>query len=287
MSKLEPLRAAVAVSPDNVPLLLLLANACMEEWSLEEGRDIFDRILRIDPARMEAKLGIAKILHLSGKTSEAIVRTEAVTRDHPGYAPAWIFLSRLNLGDGNREQAQANYEEALKLDPVSKDTSLERDLFSGGAKPAPEKEEPEKVPVMGDSWGDSGAESSGPKSADIETPKMNFDDVGGMDAREGGDPDEDHLPAAKAGAFPRLWQEDRRRRAALRPSGLRQDDAQPRDRGGDQGEFHLHRHPPDPRPLPRQQRKKSAPAFSNSPATTRPPFFSSTRSMPSPQTATT
>ncbi len=182
MSKLEPLRAAVAVSPDNVPLLLLLANACMEEWSLDEGRDTFERILRIEPARAEAKLGIAKILHLTGKISEAIVRTEGITREHPGCAPAWIFLSRLNLGDGNREQARANYEQALKLDPMSKDTSLERDLFAGGSKPAPEKEEPEKVPVMGDAWSASGEKSAGPKPADIETPKMKFDDVGGMDA---------------------------------------------------------------------------------------------------------
>lgn len=182
MSKLEPLRAAVAVSPDNVPLLLLLANACMEEWSLEEGRDTFERVLRIEPARAEAKLGIAKILHLSGKISEAIVRTEAITRDHPGHAPAWIFLSRLNLGDGNRDQARTNYEQALKLDPMSKDPSLERDLFSGGSKPAPENEEREKVPVTGDSWKDSGEEAGGPKAADIEQPKMNFSDVGGMDA---------------------------------------------------------------------------------------------------------
>ena len=181
MSKLEPLRAAVAVSPDNVPLLLLLAQACLDEWSLDEGRDTFERVLRIDPARMEAKLGVAKILHLSGKISEAIVRTEAITRENPGYATAWIFLSRLNLVDGNREQAQTNYEQALKLDPSSKDASLERELFSGGAKPGSARDEPEKVPVTGDSWNPEGEDANGPKPADIETPKTNFADVGGMD----------------------------------------------------------------------------------------------------------
>jgi len=182
MSKLEPLRAAVAVSPDNVPLLLLLAQACLDEWSLDEGRDTFERVLRIEPARMEAKLGIAKILHLSGKISEAIVRTESITRENPDYAAAWIFLSRLNVVDGNREQAQANYEQALKLDPSSKDASLERELFSGGMHPEPSRDEPEKVPVTGDSWKGSDDESNGPKPADIETPKTNFADVGGMDA---------------------------------------------------------------------------------------------------------
>jgi len=183
MSKLEPLRTAVAVSPDNIPLLLLLASACMEEWSLEEGRETFERVLRIDSSRAEAKLGIAKILHLSGKISESIVRTEAVTRDHPDYAAAWVFLSRLNLVDGNKDQAKSNYEQALALDPSSKDASLERELFSSGAKPTPPREEPEKVPVTGDSWKDSGdEESTGPKAADIEKPKTNFNDVGGMDA---------------------------------------------------------------------------------------------------------
>src|SRR5271154_2761742 len=78
MSKLDPLRQAVAVSPDNIPLLLLLAHACLDEWSLDEARSIFERVLAIDPTRPEARVGIARILHLSGKTSEAVVRTEAL-----------------------------------------------------------------------------------------------------------------------------------------------------------------------------------------------------------------
>ena len=80
MSKLDPLRQAVAVSPDNLPLLLLLAQSCLDEWSLDEARSIFERILRLDPARPEAKVGVARVLHLSGKTSEAVVRTEALIR---------------------------------------------------------------------------------------------------------------------------------------------------------------------------------------------------------------
>ena len=50
MSKLDPLRQAVAVSPDNLPLLLLLAHSCLEEWSLDEARSVFERILRLDPS---------------------------------------------------------------------------------------------------------------------------------------------------------------------------------------------------------------------------------------------
>src|SRR6185436_20148573 len=102
MSKLDPLRQAVAVSPDNIPLLLLLAQACLDEWSLDEARSVYERVLKLDSARADARLGIARILHLSGKTSEAVVRTESLLEERPDFAPAGIFLARLYLGEGNR-----------------------------------------------------------------------------------------------------------------------------------------------------------------------------------------
>src|SRR4051812_44714105 len=108
MSKLDPLRQAVAVSPENVPLLLLLAHACLDEWSLDEGRVLYEKVLSLDPARPEAKIGVAKILHLSGKTSEAIVRAEAVIQQHPEFAAAYLFRSRLHLGEGNRAEARVD-----------------------------------------------------------------------------------------------------------------------------------------------------------------------------------
>ncbi|MEI9894868.1 MAG: tetratricopeptide repeat protein [Chthoniobacter sp.] len=93
MSKLDPLRQAVAVSPDNVPLLLLLAHACLDEWSLDEARSLFERVLTLDPVKPEARVGIARILHLSGKTSEAVVRIEALIAQHPQFAPAHLLLA--------------------------------------------------------------------------------------------------------------------------------------------------------------------------------------------------
>src|SRR5258705_13084780 len=101
MSKLDLLRQAAAISPKNVPLLLLLGDACLDEWSLEEARNAFDRVLGLDPDKPEAKIGIARILHLSGKTSEAVVRTESLVAQHPSFAPAYILLARLHLGEGN------------------------------------------------------------------------------------------------------------------------------------------------------------------------------------------
>ena len=132
MSKIHPLRQAVAVSPDNLPLLLLLAHACLDEWSLDEARSVFERALQIDPARPEPKLGIARILHLSGKTSEAVVRTESVLAQHPDFAPAHLLLARLNAGEGNRDTARQCYERALALDPTIRDAALEKELKGRG-----------------------------------------------------------------------------------------------------------------------------------------------------------
>ena len=182
MTKLEPLRAAVAVSPDNVPLLLLLGQACLDEFSLDESRAAFENALRIEPARAEAKLGVARVLHLSGKISESLVRTEVITLEHPEFAPAWIFLSQLNLAESNRGEALSNYERGLKLDPSSRDEALESELYLDRKQPARQRDEPEKVSVSADVWRSSDEDADGGKTMDIETPKSNFGDVGGMDS---------------------------------------------------------------------------------------------------------
>lgn len=176
MSKLDPLRQAVAVSPDNVPLLLLLAQACLDEWSHDEARGLFDRILVLDPQRPEAKVGVARVLHLSGKSSEAFVRVEAAIQQHPQFAPAHLLLARLHAGEGNRNAARDAYEAALRLDPTLKDSSIEKEL---GAPPEPEKPEPQRVTAMG--WSGDDEEGEAAESAEIEKPLLTFAEVGGMD----------------------------------------------------------------------------------------------------------
>lgn len=180
MSKLDPLRQALAVSPDNFPLLLLLAHACLDEYSLDEARGVFERALRLDPARPEPKLGIARVLHLSGKTSEAVVRTEAVIAQHPEFASAHLLLARLNAGEGNRAAAQSSYSRALALDHTIRDTTLERQLEGGTPKPDSAPAEAEKVTAQG--WDpDEGESQPSIDEADVERPTLAFSDIGGME----------------------------------------------------------------------------------------------------------
>ena len=116
-SRIDSLREALAVSPQNIPLLLLFGYACADELSLAEARAAFDRILQADPSHVEAKLGIARVLYLSGNTSEAVVRAESLTKVNPGFAEAWLLLSRLAVAEGDRDRDQLLARELPELQP--------------------------------------------------------------------------------------------------------------------------------------------------------------------------
>ncbi|HEX5177064.1 MAG TPA: AAA family ATPase [Chthoniobacteraceae bacterium] len=186
-AKLDALREALALSPQNAPLLLVFAQACMEEWSLDEAREAFERLLVLDSANLDAKLGIARVLHLAGSTSEAAVRVESLLNAHPNCAPAHVLFARLELIDGYRESARTHYERALALDPLVKDAGLESELYPSGSKPP--SDEPRKVKVGVPSWEESNEENEPDGDAamdgtiaDVERPKRSFADVGGMDS---------------------------------------------------------------------------------------------------------
>ncbi len=189
-SKLDALRQALAVSPDNPPLLLLYAQGCLDEWLLDDARTGFEKILVHDPAHPEAHVGIARVLHLAGKTSEAAVRLESLLGREPRQTSALVLLARLELIDGNRASAKTHYESALKIDPTVKDAALENDLYAGGTKPESSSDEPRRMAVgPGGVLGEGPSEDDEndddddvPEGADIEKPKLNFANVGGMDA---------------------------------------------------------------------------------------------------------
>jgi len=137
MSQLDSLRLAVSQSPDNVPLLLLYGQACLEESakpddndpaSLAEAERSFQRVLELDARQREARLGIARILFGRGKVDEAAVRAESLLRENLKFAPAHLFLSRLYLSENDRQKAAEHYEEAVAADGSVSDRGLEKQL---------------------------------------------------------------------------------------------------------------------------------------------------------------
>jgi SpoVK/Ycf46/Vps4 family AAA+-type ATPase len=180
MSKLQSLREALAVSPANVPLLMLYAQACIDELSFDEARRAYEQVLAQDPERVEAKLGIAQLLQLTGHISEAIVRTEALVQADPKLAEGWLLLSRLELADGDRRSAVEHYQKALQLRPALKDNALEKLVgLSGRTIPAASA-----ASTQNQQWQeeDEDDEFSAERLTDeVSRPAISFADVGGME----------------------------------------------------------------------------------------------------------
>lgn len=130
---IEALKAALAASPDNVPLLLLIAKAYEDEFELGDARQAYDRVLELEPANADARVRIANLIDLDGRTSEAILRVESVTQDHPECANAWLMLARLLLKEGNANDARGSYDRAVEIDGALKnDDLLEKIIRAGG-----------------------------------------------------------------------------------------------------------------------------------------------------------
>ncbi|MBV9731844.1 MAG: AAA family ATPase, partial [Verrucomicrobia bacterium] len=163
-------------------LLILYAQACIDERSFDEARRAYEQVLAQDPERVEAKLGIAQLLQLTGHISEAIVRTEALVQADPKLAEGWLLLSRLELADGDHRSAGEHYQKALQLRPALKDNALEK-LFGlsgrGAATASASGTEKDRWPDDEDDYDD---ELSAERLTDeVSRPGISFADVGGME----------------------------------------------------------------------------------------------------------
>ena len=131
---LEALKVALQASPDNVPLLILVAKGCVDQFELDEADGFYRRALDVEPEHPEAQLGLVQVLDLEGKTSEAIVRAEDLCNRRPDLGTAWIARARLALKDGNAEEARACYDRGIGCDAgLAEADLLDRIIRAGGS----------------------------------------------------------------------------------------------------------------------------------------------------------
>jgi SpoVK/Ycf46/Vps4 family AAA+-type ATPase len=197
-SNLDALRQAVSFSPDNVPLLLLLGEGCLDQFQFVEARQAFQTALTRDPANAGAHLGLARAAYQEGNISEAVVRAEAISKDHPQNGAVWRLLSRLAFVENHIEQSREYYAKARQAEPAVRDEGLEKDLaskqppkppaISQQNKPIPagaesDDDDAEPPPWDFESKNDTPAPGTIPDlSVEFEKPTVKFDDVGGMNA---------------------------------------------------------------------------------------------------------
>ncbi|MDF1826174.1 MAG: AAA family ATPase [Verrucomicrobiales bacterium] len=136
MADIQSLKQALAVSPDNLPLILLLGQAYLDDFQFDEARVTFDRAMGVEPGNPTARTQIAQLLELEGKSSEAILRLEQLVQEHPSHAPAWFLKAKLLLGESDGKGARECYNRAIELEPSLADEELLKRIREAGGRRA-------------------------------------------------------------------------------------------------------------------------------------------------------
>lgn len=171
--QIQALREAVRLSPDNIPLRQHFAATLLSFGRAAEAEQEYRETLALAPHNQRTKLGLATAFYRQGKNSHALVVVEELLKLQDTPAAAYVLHARLLLRAGSIEAAVRQYKKAVELDPAVSDDTLEEQF---GINADEDSELVDGRLRMGE-----GEDDSEPR-AQIERPKINFGDVGGMDA---------------------------------------------------------------------------------------------------------
>lgn len=173
--QIRSLRAALEASPDNVALLVHLADVLASYGRHREAETEYRAALRLQPGDGDIQLKLATCYYEAGQDSHAQVLVEALLK-RPETPPATrVLRARLCLREGDVQGAVHAYRAALDEDPDLEDPALSERL---GVSPAPADDEDEivdgRVRARSHDEGGSGG-------AEVERPRGGFETVGGME----------------------------------------------------------------------------------------------------------
>ncbi|HEY5041792.1 MAG TPA: AAA family ATPase [Verrucomicrobiae bacterium] len=171
---IQGLREALRASPNNSALRLLLADTLLNHGHGEEAEKEFREGLAQSPNSQPMKLGLARAFFQQGKHSHALVILEDLIKDPNTPPRAFLLHAKILAGIGEIQQAVSQYKRAVELDRSLADTEFAARLGIS----ATEKESEVVDGKVRAAWGED--EETAPKS-EIERPKINFNDVGGME----------------------------------------------------------------------------------------------------------
>jgi SpoVK/Ycf46/Vps4 family AAA+-type ATPase len=184
---IKPLREAVKLSPDNLPLRQALADALLASGLNADAVTEYRTAVSKAPDNVALKLGLARAFFADGKSSHALVLLEDLVKLSNAPAKAFVLHARLLAGIGEIEQAVEQYKRGVAKDSSAADLEFAQRLGIR-AQPEPEAVAPAFSPEgdedevsdgrIRQSW--QGSDDS--EIAEIERPKITFADVGGMEA---------------------------------------------------------------------------------------------------------
>lgn len=156
------LREALNISPDNIPLRMLVARTLLDNEDFAGAYTEFTEVLKRND-RPDARTGAGQAALALQRHADVVehwwaIRQKLNPEQHRD-------LARAALRAGKEEEARSAYSEVLGRDPTQRDLELDRALRAGG-RPAPRP-----------------TESTQPPETTRKTrPSLKFADVGGLDA---------------------------------------------------------------------------------------------------------
>lgn len=160
---IDNLREALQQSPDNVPLRILLAENLLQAKMFSEAEVEYRIVLEKDPGNSKAQRGLIKSYFEQGKYSIAIVVYEEIADREKDMELMVIHAKSLKRND-ELPKAIEVYKSILALNPAFKDDELDS---LRKTNPTSQSAEDQLADI----------ENS---FQEIERPRVNFDDVGGM-----------------------------------------------------------------------------------------------------------
>ena len=174
MDELKTLREAVQYSPHNLPLRRHLAETLLKHGLAADAEQEYRDALALAPDDVELKLGLARAFFQQSKASHALVIVEDLAKRPDAPARAHVLHAKLLAGTGNVEQAVREYRRGVAKDPTAADAEFAARLGVG----AQESQSDTVDGRVRASWD----EEPSPLAAEIERPRVRFDDVGGMES---------------------------------------------------------------------------------------------------------
>ena len=172
----EPLREALRVSPDNVPLRAHLAGQLLGAGRAADAEAEYRRALALAPRDAALAVGLAEAFLGQGKTSEAVVTLEAVAEAPGRPARALLVLARALDADGDRAEAARRYRQA-----VGEDGALEDRALADALGLATDADEDGPAFAVGGRMRAAFDAPEAPRPPDAERSDVTFADVGGME----------------------------------------------------------------------------------------------------------
>jgi transitional endoplasmic reticulum ATPase len=160
---IDNLREALQQSPDNVPLRILLAENLLQAKMFVEAEVEYRIVLEKDPDNQKARRGLVKSYFEQEKYSIAIVIYEELS-DREKDMELMVIHAKSLMRNDERSKAIEVYKNILALNPALKDDELDSLRKNN---PAGQSAEDQLADI----------ENS---FQEIERPRINFEDVGGM-----------------------------------------------------------------------------------------------------------